>query len=73
MAFAMASPIMDPEMFVLMTVVVGLPFTLAKTAAALAMGLLAGFATLGLERAGTDGRRAQGRRRLRPQLRRLRA
>ncbi len=55
MAFAMASPIMDPEMFVLMTVVVGLPFTLAKTAAALIMGLLAGFATLGLERAGLLG------------------
>jgi uncharacterized membrane protein YraQ (UPF0718 family) len=55
MAFAMASPIMDPEMFVLMTVVVGLPFTLAKTAAALFMGLLAGFATLGLERAGAMG------------------
>ena len=55
MAFAMASPIMDPEMFVLMTVVVGLPFTLAKTAAALFMGLLAGFATLGLERAGVMG------------------
>ena len=52
MAFAMASPIMDPEMFVLTSVVVGLPFTLAKTVAALFMGLLAGFATLGLERAG---------------------
>jgi uncharacterized membrane protein YraQ (UPF0718 family) len=52
MAFAMASPIMDPEMFVLMSVVVGVPFTLAKTVAALFMGLLAGFATLGLERAG---------------------
>ena len=52
LAFAMASPIMDPEMFVLMAVVVGLPFTLAKTGAAVAMGLLAGFATLGLERAG---------------------
>jgi uncharacterized membrane protein YraQ (UPF0718 family) len=52
MAFAMASPIMDPEMFLLMTVVVGLPFTLAKTAAAIFMGLLAGFATLGLARAG---------------------
>ena len=52
MAFAMASPIMDPEMFVLMSVVVGVPFTLAKTAAAIAMGLLAGFATLAAERAG---------------------
>lgn len=52
MAFCLASPLMDPEMFVLMTVQVGLPFTLAKTAAALGMGLFAGFATLALERSG---------------------
>ncbi len=52
MAFCLASPIMDPEMFVLMAVVVGLPFTLAKTAAAIAMGLIAGFATLAVERGG---------------------
>ena len=52
MAFAMASPIMDPEMFLLMSVVVGVPFTLAKTVAAVFMGLLAGFATMGLARTG---------------------
>ncbi len=52
MAFWMASPIMDPEMFVLMTVAIDLPFTIAKTAAAIAMGLLAGFATLSLQRLG---------------------
>ncbi len=52
MAFWIASPIMDPEMFVLMAVVVGLPFTLAKTVAAIALGLMAGFATLALERTG---------------------
>lgn len=52
MAFWIASPIMDPEMFVLMWAQLGLPFTLAKAAAALGVGLLAGFATLGLERAG---------------------
>jgi len=52
MAFWVASPIMDPEMFVLMWAQLGLPFTLAKAAAALGVGLLAGFATLGLERAG---------------------
>ncbi len=52
MAFWLASPIMDPEMFVLMAVVVGLPFTLAKTVAAIALGLFAGFATLAVERGG---------------------
>jgi uncharacterized membrane protein YraQ (UPF0718 family) len=51
-AFALASPLMDPEMFVLMVVAIDLPFTLAKTAAALGMGLFAGFATLALERRG---------------------
>jgi len=52
MAFWVASPIMDPEMFVLMWAQLGLPFTLAKTVAALGVGLAGGFATLGLERAG---------------------
>ncbi len=52
MAFCLASPIMDPEMFVLMAVAIDLPFTLAKTAAAIFMGLLAGFATLALQRSG---------------------
>ncbi len=52
LAFAVASPIMDPEMFLLMAVVVGLPFTLAKTVAAISIGLMAGFATLALERSG---------------------
>ncbi|MEX0759534.1 MAG: permease [Tistlia sp.] len=42
MAFWIASPLMDPEMFLLMLPIVGLEFTLAKTAAAVAMGLLAG-------------------------------
>ncbi len=52
MAFWLASPIMDPEMFVLMWAGVGLELTLAKTAAAVGLGLFGGFATLGLERAG---------------------
>lgn len=51
-AFCLASPLMDPEMFVLMAVAIDLPFTLAKTGAALGMGLFAGFATLALERRG---------------------
>jgi uncharacterized membrane protein YraQ (UPF0718 family) len=45
MAFWIASPIMDPEMFILTAAVLGLPFAVAKTAAAAGMGLLAGFAT----------------------------
>jgi len=52
MAFWLASPIMDPEMFVLMWASVGLELTLAKTAAAVGLGLGGGFATLGLARAG---------------------
>ncbi|MEM7169622.1 MAG: permease [Pseudomonadota bacterium] len=54
MAFWLASPLMDPEMFVLMLATPGLPvsFTLAKVVAALAMGLFAGFATLALEKRG---------------------
>ncbi|MEE8188383.1 MAG: permease [Kiloniellales bacterium] len=52
MAFWVSSPLMDPEMFLLMWVQLGLGFTLAKTAAAFAVGLLGGFATLALQRAG---------------------
>ena len=52
MAFWLASPLMDPEMFLLMLGVFGLEFTLAKAASALALGLLGGFATYFLARAG---------------------
>ncbi len=52
MAFWVSSPLMDPETFVLMAATLGLGFTLAKTVAAVGMGLLAGFATLALMRAG---------------------
>jgi uncharacterized membrane protein YraQ (UPF0718 family) len=55
MAFWLSSPIMDPEMFVLMAVQLPMPFTLAKVAAAVAIGAIAGFATLGLERLGYLG------------------
>ncbi len=48
MAFWIASPLMDPEMFVLMAPVMGLEFTLAKTLSAFSIGLFAGFATHGL-------------------------
>jgi hypothetical protein len=52
MAFWVASPLMDPEMFVLMWAMLGLEFTLAKTLAAFALGLAGGFATLAAQRAG---------------------
>ena len=52
MAFWIASPIMDPEMFVLTAAGVGAGFAIAKTLAAIAMGLLAGFAVLAIQRYG---------------------
>ncbi len=52
MAFWISSPLMDPETFILMSATLGLQFTAAKTVAAIAMGLLGGFATLAAERAG---------------------
>ncbi|MCC5993657.1 MAG: permease [Rhodobacteraceae bacterium] len=52
MAFWMASPLMDPSMFVLTTGVLGLEFALAKTLIAIGMGLLGGTAVHLLTRAG---------------------
>lgn len=52
MAFWIASPIMDPEMFVLTAAGVGFDFALAKTIAAVAMGLFAGFGVLAIQRYG---------------------
>jgi uncharacterized membrane protein YraQ (UPF0718 family) len=43
MAFWISSPLMDPEMFILMLAHFELPFVLAKTMAALLMGMAAGF------------------------------
>lgn len=48
MAFWLASPVMDPAMFVLTAGVIDLDFALAKTAAALAIGLFGGVATRAL-------------------------
>ena len=45
MAFWLASPLMDPQMFFLMVPIFGLPFTLAKLLAAFTIGLAAGGAT----------------------------
>ncbi len=52
MAFWLASPIMDPEMFVLTAAGISLDFALVKTAAAIALGLGGGFATQMLTRNG---------------------
>ncbi len=52
MAFWIASPIMDPEMFVLTAAGIGFNFAVAKTLAAVTMGLLAGFAVLVIKRYG---------------------
>lgn len=45
MAFWLASPLMDPEIFILMLPVFGLEFTVAKLLAAFGIGLAAGAAT----------------------------
>ncbi|WP_197019215.1 permease [Thioalkalivibrio sp. HK1] len=52
MAFWLASPVMDPEMFVLTVAGVGSGFAVAKTLAGVVLGLLGGFAVLAIERAG---------------------
>ncbi|WP_425403426.1 permease [Hwanghaeella sp.] len=46
MAFWLASPIMDPEMFVVTAAVLGTEFTVIKTAAAVGIGLMGGFTVL---------------------------
>lgn len=52
MAFWLASPLMDPSMFVLTTGVLGLEFALAKTLTAIALGLAGGMVVHLLSRAG---------------------
>ena len=52
MAFWLASPVMDPSMFVLTAGVLGSEFAVAKTLAAVGLGLFGGYATLALMRAG---------------------
>ena len=49
MAFWLASPLMDPAMFVLTTGVLGIKFALAKTVAAIGLGLMGGFGVLALQ------------------------
>jgi uncharacterized membrane protein YraQ (UPF0718 family) len=52
MAFCIASPIMDPEMFLLTVAGININFAIAKTATAIGMGLLSGFSVLGIQRLG---------------------
>ncbi|UCD30831.1 MAG: permease [Desulfobacterales bacterium] len=52
MAFCISSPIMDPEMFILTAAGINLNFAVAKTIAAIGMGLTAGFTVFGLQKAG---------------------
>lgn len=55
MAFWLASPIMDPSMFMLTAGTLGTEFAVAKTMAAIAMGLFGGFGALALVRLGVIG------------------
>lgn len=52
MAFWLASPLMDPSMFFLTAGVLGFPFAVAKTLAAIGVGLLGGFAVVWLQAVG---------------------
>ena len=52
MAFCIASPIMDPEMFIITASGISLNFAIAKTIAAIGMGFAAGFAVSGLQKVG---------------------
>ncbi len=52
MAFCIASPIMDPEMFILTTAGININFATAKTITAIGMGLLSGFTILGIQKLG---------------------
>jgi uncharacterized membrane protein YraQ (UPF0718 family) len=52
MAFWLASPLMDPSMFLLTTGTLGSTFALYKTGAAIGVGLIGGFGTMMLMRRG---------------------
>jgi uncharacterized membrane protein YraQ (UPF0718 family) len=50
MAFCIASPVMDPEMFIITAAGISTQFAVVKTITAFGIGLLAGFTILGLQR-----------------------
>lgn len=52
MAFWLASPLMDPSMFLLTSATMGTGFAVAKTVAAIGVGLLGGFGALAIARTG---------------------
>jgi uncharacterized membrane protein YraQ (UPF0718 family) len=52
MAFWIASPTMDPEMFALTVATLGWPLAITRLGATLVLSLAAGYVTLGLQRAG---------------------
>ena len=52
MAFWLASPVIDPSMFALTVGVLGWDFAVAKTSAAIGLGLFGGYATMLLTRSG---------------------
>lgn len=52
MAFWLASPLMDPSMFLLTAGTLGMGFAVFKTGAAIGIGLLGGFGTMALGRTG---------------------
>jgi len=52
MAFWLASPLMDPSMFIMTVSTLGMEFAIAKTLAAFAVGMLGGFGILALQRLG---------------------
>jgi uncharacterized protein len=57
MAFWLASPVIDPSMFVLTAGMLGLQFAVAKTMAAIAIGLFGGLATHALTTRGASASR----------------
>jgi len=52
MAFWLASPLMDPSMFFITAGILGAPFAMAKTVAAIGVGLLGGFGVLAMQQVG---------------------
>ena len=56
MAFWLASPIMDPSMFVLTSGILGIDFAVAKTIAAVGIGLFGGFGLMAMQGRGLFSR-----------------